>query len=630
MRVKKIETYNFAGLGSVTLDDLHERHEVFVGGRNGVGKSQLLLAVALASRSDISAMELQKYIGSADNHAIISVVYQLGESESAQFVDVLRAFDGNAEFHGDELHSVVEISSIRYPEWKETDKFGNSTSGIMSDQLARRELPFADVTYLPADRSVERSPELALSLSSLSRERTRDVGQQTLSQEIADWTHTYQFDVFSSLAALHYAGLLTESESEEQSRFLADFHEISQAFERATGKRLHEPVLQKDGGIALEVEVPGAGRHRVNTLSAGELIALQILQFIKIHFERGSILLIDEPEQHLHPSLQVEIANAVRDEIGNGQLWMVTHSPNILSSIPGRDVLVLTRDDRSGSADAKFADTEEARLRMFDEIGVPPGLWVPGNFIAVVEGSTDEKYLRRLLPNQFSSAFFVVAGTGSSVASFADRMKENASLPFIAIRDRDRRRDDEVDEWNKDSSQFMWSGNAIESLFLNRDWILDTYRYQFPEEDLKVVERELAWVIQAQYADVKRLWLREEMLRCVPSNDNHRLPLRDFFENSAAKARERVDFLSEDNERKLGETFDELWNRDPLPLIDPKRALNQFVSRNGAVGSQDHLIQLMTRVLKEGHTTGPDDLASLSAKLGYLSLGQQRVEHQRG
>ncbi|AZN29220.1 ATP-binding protein [Flaviflexus salsibiostraticola] len=620
MRVKRILTNNFAGLGSIDLKDLHTRHEIFVGGRNGVGKSQLLLAIALASRPEVFSTELHKYIRFAGSQMSIEVHFHLSEFEREAFTEVVREMNHPTLFSGNELRCRLKVSSVDYTEWTVEDDSGNPIPGqFMSNHIARTKLPFMEVTYLPADRMVERSPELTLSLSSLSREKTRSLGQQTIAQQIADWSQIHNFDVFSSLAALHYAGLLTSRASGEPSSYEADFKEIADAFERATGKRLHEPSLQRDGGIALEVEVPGGGRHRVNTLSAGELIALQILQFVKTHFETGSILLIDEPEQHLHPSLQVEIATAIRSEVGAGQLWMVTHSPNILGTIPGKDVLVLARSEATGSANVTFADTEESRLQMFEDIGVSPGLWVPGNFIAVVEGPTDEKWLRLLLPEQFASAFFVVAGSSASVASIANKFENTANVPIVFIRDRDRKSLRYVTEWNSSPARFMWTGYALESLFLDGKWIHQTFSHIDLDISAAEVDETLELCFEEQYDDAKRLWLQEKTVRHIESNDDHKVPIRDYFENAARVASKRLEFLTDANLHALESEFEEEWKSDRLAYIDPKRALGQFSSRCKVMRTKDLLMRAMIGALKADVVTSPSDLARLSSKLANLS-----------
>lgn len=48
---------------------------------------------------------------------------------------------------------------------------------------------------------------------------------------------------------------------------------------------------------------------------------------------RGSILLLDEPENHLHPSALVEVFGRLRAAVGDGQLWIASHSVHLLAEV---------------------------------------------------------------------------------------------------------------------------------------------------------------------------------------------------------------------------------------------------------------------------------------------------------
>lgn len=620
MRVKRIETKNFGGLGSLILDELHQHHELFIGGRNGLGKSQLLLCIALASRSDISMQEVARFIGPSHTTASITVDFLLDPSESELLATLAKQIQPDLAFRGSILRSELQLERQAYihPQW--SDENGDySITSIMQDPVRRASALFANVTYLPADRFVDRRSDLALSLTSLSRSRNFELAQQTINQQVSDSNTFHNFDVFSSLAALHYAGKLSEGDHpKDRSSHLDDFFSIARAFNRATGKQIKEPSLKPDGRISLDVLAPGGHEHGINMLSSGELVALQLLQFVKMHLHRGSILLVDEPEQHLHPSLQVEIANAVRDSAGDGQLWMVTHSPNILNTAPGKDVILLSRDHSTGATEANFADSQAKKLELLSDLGVAPGLWVPGDFIVIVEGQTDETYLRRLLPDRFASAFFVVGGNSSSVRSLTNRMHHSGALPYMAILDRDGMPDYDRDQWNAGPTRFMWSGYAIESLFLNPQWISATLSDIDPSWTEARACEELEASFSYQCTEVERRWLRKEVVRRVPSRDNHRASLRDYWVEAQKVAAERVS-LVDSEETELKTLFATLWDSDKRTLVDPKKALGGF--KQGVYKTTDHLISAMLKKLSTDDALTPDDLILLDTKIAALISG---------
>lgn len=69
-------------------------------------------------------------------------------------------------------------------------------------------------------------------------------------------------------------------------------------------------------------------------LSEGQRILLQYC--VALHFTgqsiKDSILVIDEPENHLHPSVIIEIIDAIIAAVPSGQVWIATHSIPLLAN----------------------------------------------------------------------------------------------------------------------------------------------------------------------------------------------------------------------------------------------------------------------------------------------------------
>jgi hypothetical protein len=87
--------------------------------------------------------------------------------------------------------------------------------------------------------------------------------------------------------------------------------------------------------IAREVECCTIfGRNIGNAgLSDGQKVLLQLC--VLIHAQGASldnlILILDEPENHLHPEAQIEFIKKTKEVLANGQIWIATHSIHILS-----------------------------------------------------------------------------------------------------------------------------------------------------------------------------------------------------------------------------------------------------------------------------------------------------------
>ena len=84
-----------------------------------------------------------------------------------------------------------------------------------------------------------------------------------------------------------------------------------------------------------------------SSLSSGHKIIIKILADVtaQMSLTLPSLLLIDEPEVHLHPSLQAAFLKSIRKclDLFDGYAILTTHSPVLLQEMPSRYVQVLNR-----------------------------------------------------------------------------------------------------------------------------------------------------------------------------------------------------------------------------------------------------------------------------------------------
>jgi predicted ATPase len=85
-------------------------------------------------------------------------------------------------------------------------------------------------------------------------------------------------------------------------------------------------------------------RSQFDRLSSGQKIVLSIIAKIVEHIEPASIVIVDEPETHLHPSLMAAFMHSLRDILTKYDSYAIvaTHSPVILQETPSRFVQVLS------------------------------------------------------------------------------------------------------------------------------------------------------------------------------------------------------------------------------------------------------------------------------------------------
>jgi hypothetical protein len=87
-------------------------------------------------------------------------------------------------------------------------------------------------------------------------------------------------------------------------------------------------------------------------------VLLTISRLIEL-VEEKSLVLIDEPEGHLHPPLLSAFIRALSDLLidRNGVTIIATHSPVVLQEVPKRCVWILNRSGASARADRPEAET---------------------------------------------------------------------------------------------------------------------------------------------------------------------------------------------------------------------------------------------------------------------------------
>lgn len=73
------------------------------------------------------------------------------------------------------------------------------------------------------------------------------------------------------------------------------------------------------------------------------------------------ITMIDEPETSLHPELISILAGSIRKASSRTQIWVATHSVNLIQNLSPRDVLVMDTDDY-GMTTARWGDDPELKL----------------------------------------------------------------------------------------------------------------------------------------------------------------------------------------------------------------------------------------------------------------------------
>ena len=103
-------------------------------------------------------------------------------------------------------------------------------------------------------------------------------------------------------------------------------------------------------------------------LSDGTISIIALI--IALFFEDRSLIILEEPERNIHPSLirrVVEMLNAVSEE---KQIFVTTHNPEFVKHVSLEDLIFISRDKEGFSTVKKVAEQENVRIFLENEIGI--------------------------------------------------------------------------------------------------------------------------------------------------------------------------------------------------------------------------------------------------------------------
>ena len=130
--------------------------------------------------------------------------------------------------------------------------------------------------------------------------------------------------------------------------------ELSTALRSISGPRRHRALRRSLDLINEVTETPirldDTGERYsltvgISTLSSGQLMVLNILVNLIAYLEPRSLVLIDEPETHLHPPLVSALIRGINEALNSfdSVAILATHSPVVIQEIPSSNVQIVRR-----------------------------------------------------------------------------------------------------------------------------------------------------------------------------------------------------------------------------------------------------------------------------------------------
>lgn len=160
-------------------------------------------------------------------------------------------------------------------------------------------------------------------------------------------------------------------------------------------------------------------------------------------FVRPNIILVEEPEVHLHPALEIAMMQYLKKISADCQVFLTTHSTNFLDVADLRNVYLITRD---ASTRVQLLSVDDAEDSIPEELGIRLSSLFMYDRLVFVEGPSDEQILRSFASTlginlgQAGVGFVTTGGARNfthyaNASTLAFLAKRRVKLYFIIDRD---------------------------------------------------------------------------------------------------------------------------------------------------------------------------------------------------
>lgn len=208
-----------------------------------------------------------------------------------------------------------------------------------------------------------------------------------------------------------------------------------------------EEAVGQERGAEMDID-----EFLVEANGAGIREALRLI--LDLELRNPQLVLIEEPEVHLHPALERAVEGYLRERSHEMQMFITTHSTNFVDSSTFQNVYLLSRDNDKKTV-CRAVTADEAAISIPAELGLRLSSVFMFDRLVFVEGASDEAVLRKFATTlemdlARANVGFVHMRGVRNFAHFAAgatlELLTRRRLRMWFVADRDERGDREVDE----------------------------------------------------------------------------------------------------------------------------------------------------------------------------------------
>ena len=305
------------------------------------------------------------------------------------------------EFLGDIIVDAIKQYEPEVSRWVPSEKYLLSSVDLNSfKDKPDSNIPLKNIFALSNVMTAEEIKEKIEEISNdqLRRKLSNELSKNTTNYVQEIWKHKIKFDIDISDSKKCTVSIKDEGDENE-----FNFHKMTS---RSEGFKQFMSLI-----LSLSVETKAIGK-------------------------KNGLILIDEPEAHLHPSGIRDLKEELLDIGENNYLFVSTHSPFLVDRNNKERNIVIYKNEYALTEKTLIKDEEDIRddevLDLAFGINVYKDLLNPNRIL--VEGSTDKKIFQKALMMK-DLDFGITNGSGGNIVQVASRLNYDEIKVFVVVDD---------------------------------------------------------------------------------------------------------------------------------------------------------------------------------------------------